>query len=58
MRNLYFVTVVRQYRFEKFMKIFALFVALMLAAPAFAQSKIDFLQLGREFTNLFLRWQS
>jgi murein DD-endopeptidase MepM/ murein hydrolase activator NlpD len=35
------------------MKKCALFLALILAAPVFAQKKIDFLQEGRDFTNLF-----
>ena len=51
--NLYFVTTLRQYRFAKLMKTCALFVALILATPAFAQTSIDFLQAGRDYTNLF-----
>ncbi len=43
----------RQYHFENFMRKFALFVALLLATPAFAQAPIDFLQAGRDFTNFF-----
>ena len=35
------------------MKTSALFAALLLALPAFPQSKIDFLQKGRDYTNLF-----
>jgi peptidase M23-like protein len=35
------------------MKTCALFVALFLAAPVFPQTKIDFLQEGRDYTNLF-----
>jgi hypothetical protein len=53
MTRLYFVTALRQYHFEKFMKTCALFVALILATPVFAQTKIDFLQVGRDYTNLF-----
>jgi len=51
--NLYIVTPLRQYDFEKIMKTCVLFVALLLATPAFAQSQIDFLQAGRDYTNLF-----
>jgi murein DD-endopeptidase MepM/ murein hydrolase activator NlpD len=47
------VNTLRQYHFEKFMKTCALFVALILAVPVFPQSKIDFLQEGRDYTNLF-----
>lgn len=35
------------------MKARALFVVLLLAIPVFAQSRIDFLQAGRDYTNLF-----
>ena len=35
------------------MKTCALFAALLLAIPAFPQSKIDFLQLGRSYTEMF-----
>ena len=51
--NLYIVTALRHYQFEKIMKTCVLFVALILATPVFAQTKIDFLQEGRDYTNLF-----
>jgi hypothetical protein len=52
--KLYFVVALRQYRFEKFMKSLAIFAALILSTPVFARSpNIDFLQRGRDFTNLF-----
>ena len=51
--GLYFVNSLRQYRLEQFMKTCALFVALLLAVPVFSQTKIDFLQEGRDYTNLF-----
>src|SRR5579863_1047688 len=35
------------------MKTRALVLALILATPAFAQTSIDFLQAGRNYTNLF-----
>ncbi len=39
--------------FDFFMKTCALIAALILAAPIFAQKEIDFLQEGRDYTNLF-----
>lgn len=40
------------------MKISALFVVLLLAAPLHPQAKIDFLQRGRDFTQLFYEGKS
>jgi hypothetical protein len=51
--GLYFANSLRQYRLEQFMKTCAFFAALILAAPVFPQTKIDFLQEGRDYTNLF-----
>jgi hypothetical protein len=51
--SLYIAPTLRQYRFELFMKTFALIAALFLAPCAFAQTEIDFLQAGRDYTNFF-----
>ena len=40
------------------MKTCALFLTLILATPVFAQTKLDFLQLGRNYTNLFYQGKS
>ena len=40
------------------MKTLTLFLALLAARPAFPQTKIDFLQKGRDFTNLFYERKS
>jgi Peptidase family M23 len=56
--HLYFANALRQYHFRKFMKTCTLFLTLLLAAAAFAQAKIDFLQVGRNYTNLFYNGKS
>jgi hypothetical protein len=46
---------IRSVRFETYMKSWAIFVLLVLTTSVSAQTKIDFLQMGQRYTDLYYR---